>query len=410
MVNSNSWKSGTALLVALGFATGAVAPFVMTAPASAQTAFPDVPANYWAAPFINELTARGIIAGFAEDGTFRPEDPVTRAQFAAMINKAFSNKPTIRPPVNFNDVPSSYWGAGAIQRAYVTGFMAGFPGNTFQPNLNIPREQVLVSLNNGLGYTATGNVNQVLGYYADASAISNYAQASIAAATQRDMVVNYPSLTVLNPRRAATRAEVAALIYQALVSTGQVAAIASPYIVGGDVAPVGLRIPAGTQIPVRYEGADRVLLAKNEPPIPFTMKVAQNVVTADGQVLIPAGSDVIGTLQSSSNGAQFTAKELVTPNGQRRAMDASSSLITKTETITKGASTGKVIASTVIGAGAAAGIAAVTGDREIKAWEVLPGAVVGAGLSLLFPDRVDLYSLNPNTDLNLTLNQDLVIQ
>lgn len=409
MVNSNSWKSGTALLVALGLATGAVAPIVMTAPASAQTAFPDVPANYWAAPFINELTARGVIAGFAEDGTFRPEDPVTRAQFAAMINKAF-NKPVIRPPVNFTDVPANYWGAGGIQKAYVTGFMAGFPGNTFQPDLNIPRAQVLVSLANGLGYTTAGDINQVLGYYADASTIPGYAQGSIAAATERDMVVNYPNLRVLNPNRAATRAEVAAFIYQALVSTGQVAAIPSPYIVDGGGVATGIKIPAGTQIPVRYEGADKILLAKNEPPIPFTMKVAQNVVTSDGQVLIPAGSDVVGTLQSTPSGSQFTGREIVFPNGKRLPLDATSSLITTTETIRKGPSTGKVIASTVVGAGAAAGIAAVTGDREIKAFEVLPGAVVGAGLSLLFPDRVELFSINPNTDLTLTLNQDLVIQ
>jgi hypothetical protein len=178
--------------------------------------------------------------------------------------------------------------------------------------------------------------------------------------------------------------------------------------VGGAIG--GIKIPAGTQIPVRYEGADRILLAKNEAPIPFTMKVAQNVVTSAGQVLIPAGSDVIGTLQTTPQGAQFIAKEIVLPNGKRLAVDATSNFITTTETITKTASTGKIIASTAVGAGAAAGIAAVTGDRRIQAWEVLPGAVVGAGLSLLFPDRVELFSLNPNTDLTLTLTQDLVIQ
>lgn len=409
MVNSNIWKSGTAALVALGLVTGSVAPIVYTVPAFAQaTPFKDVPGNYWAAPFINELATRGIIAGYPEDGTFRPEQPVTRAEFAAMINRAFPNRPQIRPPINFVDVPSNFWGKGGIDRAYTTGFMAGYPGNVFRPTENIPRAQVLVSLTNGLGYAATPGVSldQILGIFADASEIPNYARSSVAAATERRMVVNYPDIRILNPNRIATRAEVATNIYQALVNAGQVAYIPSPYIVGNQVA-TGVKIPAGTQIPVRYEGANKILLAKDEAPIPFTMKVAQNVVTRDGQVLIPAGSDVVGTLQTTPKGAQFLARELVLPSGRRIPMDASSSFITNTETINKGTSTGKLIAGTVVGAGAAAGISAVTGDRNIKWYEVLPGAVVGAGLSLLFPDRVDLYAINPSTDLTLTLNSDL---
>jgi hypothetical protein len=201
---------------------------------------------------------------------------------------------------------------------------------------------------------------------------------------------------------------VAANIYQALVATGQVPAIPSPYIVGGNIS--GIKIPAGTQIPVRYEGANKILLAKNEQPTPLTLKVAQNIVTASGIVLIPAGSDVVGTLRTTPSGAQFIAGEIVLPSGRRLPVDAASNFITTTETITKGPSTGKVIASTVVGAGAAAGIAAVTGNRTLEAWKVLPGAVVGAGLSLLFPDRIDLYAINANTDLVLTLNTDLVIQ
>jgi hypothetical protein len=409
MLNSNSWKSGTALLVALGLAPGLVAPMVMTTPAVAQVSFPDVPTNYWAAPFISELARRGIIAGFFEDGTFRPEAPVTRAQFAAMINKAYS-RPNLRPPITFNDVPANYWGKGGIDRAYSMGFMAGYPGNVFRPDENIPRSQVLVSLTSGLGYTPTAAVDSTLGIFADAGQVLPFARNGVAAATERRMVVNYPELRFLNPNRVSTRAEVAAFIYQSLVSTGQVAAIPSPYIVGGNVT-AGIRIPAGTVLPVRYEGVDKVLLAKNESPTPFTMKIAQNVITAQGQVLIPASSDVVGTLRTTPEGAQFTAGEIVLPGGKRLAVNAGSNYITRTESVRKGSSTGKVIASTLVGAGAAAGIAAVTGDRNIKAWEVLPGAVVGAAASLLIgSNTVDLYAINPNTDLSLRLNSDLVIQ
>jgi hypothetical protein len=409
MVKSSTLKSGTALLVALTLTTGTVAPFVIAAPTSAQTAaqtaFPDVSRDYWAAPFISGLAARAIIVGFP-DGTFRPEQPVTRAEFAAMINRAF-NMPKIREPIEFRDVPPNFWNRGGIERAYTMGFMSGYPGGNFRPEENIPRAQVLVSLASGLRYLPTAPIDTTLSIFADASTIPPYARTAIAAATERRMVVNYPDIRYLNPNQTASRADVAAFVYQALVSTEQLPPVRSPYIVGG---LVGIRIPAGTVIPIRYPGVDRLLLAKNEPPIPLTMKVAQNVVTSQGQVLIPAGSDVVGQLRTTPQGVQFVAGELVLPNGRRYPIDAASNLITTTEQIRKGVSTGKIVAGTLVGAGAALGIAAVTGDRKIEGWEVIPGAVVGAGLSLLFADRIDLFTVNPNTDLNLTLNSDLVIQ
>lgn len=407
MLSSNAWKSGTTVLVALGLVTGTVAPIVMmSTPAYSQSSFPDVPSNYWAAPFIRELAARGVIVGF-EDGAFRPEQLVTRAQTASMATKAF-NRPMVRPAIQFVDVPSTNWAAIPIQRAYTMGFMAGYPGNVFRPNENIPRSQFLVSLSSGLGYSPTGSVDSTLSIFTDSSTILQYARNGVAAATQRRMVVNYPDIRLLRPNETTTRAEAAAFLFQALVSTGQVQPIQSPYIVGGEVS-AGIKIPAGTAIPVRFEGANKVLLAKNEPPTPFRMKIAQNVVTSQGQVLIPAGSDVIGQLITTPNGAQFTAGEIVLPDGKRLPINAASTLITKTETITKSPSTGKIVAGTVVGAGAAAGIAAVTGDRNIKFYEVLPGAFVGAGLSFLFRDRVDLFAINPNTDLLLTLNSDLAL-
>ena len=404
----NAWKSGTAILVALGMTTGAVAPIVITAPASAQTAFPDVPSSYWASGFIQALVNRGVIAGFP-DGSFRPEEPVTRAQFAAIVSKAFNRQP-VRQPVQFTDIPAGFWATNAIQAAYTTGFLAGYPGNAFRPNENIPRAQVLVSLANGLNYAATGTADSVLVAYNDAASIPDYARPSIAAATQRQIVVNYPDVRTLNPNQAATRAEVAAFVYQALVSAGQVSAINSPYIVGA--VPQGVRIPAGASIPVRYERADRILLAQNEPnPVPVTLTVSQNIVDAQGAVLIPVNSAVVGQLQMAQGGAQFVASQIVLPNGTQLPVSANSEVITRTESVSRGTNVGRVIGGTVVGAGAAAGISAVTGDRVIKAEEVLPGAAIGALAGFfLGRDKVDLIAINPNTDLNLTLSSDLVIR
>ncbi len=195
----------------------------------AQTAFSDVSSDYWAAQFIQQLSQRGVIAGFP-DGTFRPEEPVTRAQFAAMVDKAFQ-KAQQRQAINFTDVPSNYWASSAIQEAYAISFLSGYPGNRFEPNQAIPREQVLVSLANGLRYTPGGNTKSTLQYFNDASNIASYARSPIAAATEKQIVVNYPDVKFLNPTANATRAQVAAFIYQALVSSNQASAINSPYVV-----------------------------------------------------------------------------------------------------------------------------------------------------------------------------------
>ncbi|MDY6900430.1 MAG: DUF1565 domain-containing protein [Cyanobacteriota bacterium] len=191
------------------------------------TAFTDVAPNYWAKSYIEALASKGVIAGFP-DGTFKPNEPVTRAQFAAIINKAFTPQAQ-QQATNFRDVSTNFWAYSAIQTATRSPFLAGYPNNTFRPQLEIPRVQVLVSLANGLGLT-TNNPN-VLSVYSDAAQIPDWAQNSVAAATAKQLVVNYPTANQLNPSRQATRAEVAAFVYQALVNAGQAQAIPSPYVV-----------------------------------------------------------------------------------------------------------------------------------------------------------------------------------
>ncbi|MDB9348312.1 DUF1565 domain-containing protein [Nodularia spumigena] len=192
-----------------------------------QSAFGDVPEGYWAKAYIEALAGQNIIAGFP-DGTFKPNDPVTRAQFATIVTKALT-PPIKRTGINFRDVASNFWAYGAIQSAYRSEFLAGYPDGRFQPQQQIPRVQVLVSLANGLGFTA--NNQNVLSIYSDAAQIPNYAISPVAAATTRQLVINYPTARQLNPNRPATRAEIAAFVYQALVNAGRVEPISSPYLV-----------------------------------------------------------------------------------------------------------------------------------------------------------------------------------
>jgi len=411
MFTLNRWQSRTAALMALSVTVGTVAPFITASPSLAQTTFSDVSSNYWAAQFIQQLSQRGVIAGFP-DGSFRPEEPVTRAQFAAMVNKAFQ-KAQQRQAINFTDVPSNYWASSAIEQAYTIGFLSGYPGNRFEPNQAIPRQQVLVSLANGLAYTPSGNTESTLQYFNDASNIASYARSPIAAATQKQIVVNYPNVKFLNPTATATRAQVAAFIYQALVSSNQVSAINSPYVVAavGSTTPTPgtVTIPQGTAIAVKYDKAEKILVTKDETA-PLTLTVSQNVVTQQGTIVIPAGSQVIGQLKPATGGSQFVAQKLVLANGQEYQLNATSEVITKTETVKKGISTSAIIKDTVLGAGAATAISAVTGDRAIATEEILGGAGIGALVGLLLgKNSVDLIAIDPNTDLQMTINQNLLV-
>ena len=192
-----------------------------------STGFQDVPTGYWAKAYIEALASQNIIAGFP-DGTFKPNDPVTRAQFATIITKALA-PPSRRTAIRFNDVNSNFWAYGAIQSAYQSQFVAGYPDGTFKPQQQIPRVQALVALANGLNLTA--NNESILSFYTDAAQIPNYAMGSVAAATVRQLVVNYPTVKLLDPNREATRAEIAAFVYQALVTIGRAQPTPSPYVV-----------------------------------------------------------------------------------------------------------------------------------------------------------------------------------
>ncbi|AFZ23827.1 putative S-layer protein [Cylindrospermum stagnale PCC 7417] len=186
--------------------------------------------GHWAAAFVSALANKGLISGFG-DGTFQPETPITRAQYAALITKTFqlsaSNKQS-----KFTDIKPDFWAASAILSAAEMGFASGFPDGTFRPGQNLTKVQALVSVVNGLKYSG-GNPN-VLSVYTDRGQIPSYATNAIAVATQKLLVVNYPQIDQIEPMRDITRAEVAALIYQALVASGKEKAIASPYIVNPD--------------------------------------------------------------------------------------------------------------------------------------------------------------------------------
>jgi len=352
---SFSGKSGSAALLALGMTASTLAPLVISAPASAQTNFSDV-RSHWAGEFITKLAAENVIAGFP-DGTFKPDQPVTRAQFAAIIRQAF-NESQVRQIRGFADVPANYWATPAIQEAYETGFMAGYPGSRFLPNQEIPKVQVLVSLASGLRYSPKSTN---LSVYSDAGQIPDYAINGVAAATERGIVVNYPNLKFLNPNETATRGDVAAYIYQALVSEGEFQPLASrvegaQYIVNRTAATrtsaqtsntttpsspqkSGVKVLSNQQIRVKFPGAgiSSIILVPGQT-VATTLEVAADVKNTNGGVTIPVASQIQGRLVpvtvrgSNTPATQFRASK-ITIRGQTYPLSATSDPIVATSNV-----------------------------------------------------------------------------
>jgi len=202
-----------------------------------RIAFADIPAGYWALPFIDGLSERQVVAGVETTEAngdpivkYEPERPVSRAEFAAQLQKVFA-LPDRQEPKQFTDIPNDYWAAPAITDANEGGYMNGYPEGDFRPDRQIPRLELLVALATGLQLPLPENPDPILQVYEDAAQIPNWAKPKIAAATQAGLVAGHPNPKLFNPSLAATRAEVAATLYQALVVGKEAQPIESEYLV-----------------------------------------------------------------------------------------------------------------------------------------------------------------------------------
>ncbi|MFZ9738240.1 MAG: S-layer homology domain-containing protein [Prochlorotrichaceae cyanobacterium] len=194
-------------------------------------AFLDVPQGYWARDFIAPLVNRGILQGFP-DGSFRPNQTMTRAEFAVLLSQfPWSDWMTPSKPIagtQFADVSHGHWAATAIARVTQWGLMQGDPDGRFRPQQSISRLEALLTLSKGIRKAPLDLA--VLSAYHDRFVIPPQAQEAIALAAQHQLVVTYPDPHFLNPKRLATRAEICAFLHQFLTYRGEIAPIQSPYI------------------------------------------------------------------------------------------------------------------------------------------------------------------------------------
>ena len=110
--------------------------------------------DHWAESYVLKLISLGAVTGF-EDGTFRPHLNVSRAQFTVMLSRAMGLTPAHEPDLNFTDsVPG--WAAGYVAAAVARGLVTGFDDGTFRPDEPITREQLAVMTTRALGAGSAG--------------------------------------------------------------------------------------------------------------------------------------------------------------------------------------------------------------------------------------------------------------
>lgn len=113
--------------------------------------FSDVPDDAWYATAVKTLASLGMMDGYP-DGTFRPDEPITRAEFAT-VGLAFAYDP-LDASCSYYDVGANAWYYTYVAQATTYGWIGGYPDNTFRPGNNITRVEVCVIVNNMLGRDA----------------------------------------------------------------------------------------------------------------------------------------------------------------------------------------------------------------------------------------------------------------
>lgn len=319
---------------------------LMTTPAFA---FPDVSNDYWAAPQIKLLSEQGVIVGYP-DGTFKPDANVTRAEFAAMAIRALGQQHTkVAQPVHFSDITEDYWAYQDIQKAlYFDLISCDKKGELFRPEDSVSRAESLSVAVNALTteQISPAKAKEVLSRkYADANSIPEWFIIPAGKAEILGMVVVAPSAkkAELEASRPATRAEVAAILYNMMEQaklnpnaklaeamrkkTGEGYVIDEATVQGS----VGI-IPAGSVVPIKLN--TYISSQSSEGGAMYTARVPQNYVTKEKFILVREGAMLNGQLLDVRPGQYFVRNGVLilknalitTENDQTTAFDGTAEI------------------------------------------------------------------------------------
>ena len=173
--------------------------------------FRDVTSTHWAFASVERAAELGLVTGYS-DGTFRPDTPVTRAQFVLMLWR-MCGKPAAAKAASFADA-SADWYQDALSWAVEKGYVNGLSDTRFGPDAPITRQQamaILFRLNGGQSgteLTLTGIYEQT---FADSTAIASWAKDATWWAVYHELVSGVGGSRIA-PEANASRAQIAAIL------------------------------------------------------------------------------------------------------------------------------------------------------------------------------------------------------
>lgn len=303
----------------------------------ANAFYSDMDQNHWAYQSIKFLTEIGVVVGFP-DGTYKPDIPVTRAEFASMTIKALGQEnATVSQDIYFNDITPDFWGYNIIQKAVYFDLMPNSKGESFRPFDAVTRAEAITMAVNSL---TTNELSQQKANDIVSKAYDDYTQMpawflmSAAKSHILDLDVIMPghegNMEALRPMN---RAEVAQLLYKMMQEAkmnpnAKLAEVMQKRVADGFIVDnvkvqgsIGI-IPAGSIFPIKLETVIGSQIS-NVTDI-YTAKTPKNYVTKDKYLLISENSDLKGQVKYVQKGKLFKQQGeviiknelLVTPNDQ----------------------------------------------------------------------------------------------
>ena len=177
--------------------------------------FTDVPSDFWAANSISTVTKANLMKGYS-DGTFRPNQPMTREEVAALFNNITDDGTAAFLSSKFKDITSDRWSALAIESVARKNIISGYGDETYKPEKYMSRQEFAVVADNYLHYlgyttedpTALDNIA-----YADQKFVAPWAQDAVRELATLGFTLYTPG-TLFNPEKYITRAEAAEIAYR----------------------------------------------------------------------------------------------------------------------------------------------------------------------------------------------------
>lgn len=177
--------------------------------------------GHWAQNTIEKWLDKGLLKGF-EDGSVKPDQSITRAEFMAIINRSFGiadlfDKKEV-PKITFSDVSATSWAYKEVALAVKAGYIQGY-NNEVHPNAQITRQEAAVIISRLLKFELTQNTAEALAGFSDRGEIAAWSAGSVTALINADLMKGYPDGTY-KPKKPLTRAEAVTLIEPNLEMSG----------------------------------------------------------------------------------------------------------------------------------------------------------------------------------------------